>query len=144
MGALFFLVGLVVLVGSWAAYSLDTSIERHGGRAVGYVTKKTFLFAADGDSDYVLEYRFALPSGERMNAQRTVSKELWSGLEESQSFVVLYHPENPNRNFPLGAGVTSFRVTLLVSVLGAVFLVFGLLIFVGGISAQRSPAADKR
>jgi hypothetical protein len=140
IGALFFLFGLLAIVGGWGAYHLDTSIERHGGRAIGYVTKKIFLSASDGDSDYILEYRFALPSGEPMNARRGVSKELWSSLKEGESLVVLYQHENPNRNFPAGAGVTSFGVMLFVAVLGIVFVVFGLLVFVNGLGRRPADA----
>ena len=140
IGVLFLLFGLGVVVGQWGAYNLDTGIEKHGGRATGFVTKKTFVFSSDGDSDYVLEYCFSLPSGQQLRPRRTVSKDLWSSLQEGESFVVLYHPENPNRNFPVGSGVTSFGVTVFVWVLGAVFLVFGALIFVGRIRRKSADA----
>ena len=63
IGALFFVVGCIGAIGSWAAYRLDTSIEKSGQRAEGRITKKSVLFVADGDSDYTVEYWFNLPSG---------------------------------------------------------------------------------
>jgi hypothetical protein len=140
VGILFFLFGLGMVVGQWGAYNLDTGIEKHGARANGFVTKKTFLLASDGDSDYIVEYRFSLPRGQQLKGQHSVSKKLWSSLKEGESLVVLYHPENPNRNFPLGGGVRSFGVTIFVWVLGVVFLVFGGLICVGGIRRKSSDA----
>ena len=125
MGVVFLLVGLGGVVGSWGAYVTDTNIERSGPRATGRLVKKLFLGAADGDSDYVLEYRFETPSGQSVTASRGVSKELWASLREGESREVRYSASNPKRNFPAGAGVTSIGVTIFVSVVASLFAVFG-------------------
>lgn len=124
-------VGTIGAVGSWGAYLTDSRLERSGQRAQGLVTHKRSLLSADGDSDYIVEYSFPLPSGELKQSQRGVSKALWTGLNEGQSFVVVYSRENPNRNFPLGAGVTSMGVTVFVSVLSAVVALLGFAILFG-------------
>jgi hypothetical protein len=43
---------------------------------------------------------------------------------------VAYSERNPDRNFPVGAGVTSLGVTVFVSVFSAVFAIFGTLLLV--------------
>ena len=131
MGALFFVVGCIGAIGSWGAYRLDTSIETSGQRADGRITKKSVLFAADGDSDYIVEYWFNLPSGKRVEAVRGVHKKLWSTLRDGEAFVVLYSAENPKRNFPLGGGVTSIGITVFVSVFFTVFAASGALLIAG-------------
>ena len=136
MGALFFVVGCIGAIGSWGAYRLDTSIEKSGQRAEGRITKKSVLFAADGDSDYIVEYQFNLPSGKRVEAVRGVHKELWNTLRDGEAFVVLYSAENPKRNFPLGGGVTSIGVTVFASVFFVVFAAFGALLVAGFIRGK--------
>lgn len=131
MGALFFVVGCIGAIGSWGAYRLDTSIEKSGQRAEGRITKKSVLVAADGDSDYIVEYWFNLPSGKRVEAVRGVHKELWNTLRDGEALVVLYSAENPERNFPLGGGIASIGITVFVSVFFAVFAASGALLVAG-------------
>ena len=138
MGVLFFIVGSIGALGSWAAYWLDTGIERNGHRAQGHVTRKSYLSVADGGSDYNVEYWFMLPSGERVESNRGVHKELWSTLKEGNSVIVLYSADNPKRNFPLGGGVTSIGVAVFVSVISAVIAVFGSLLIAGFIGSRRT------
>ena len=137
MGVLFFIVGSIGALGSWAAYWLDTDIERNGQRAQGHITKKSYMLVADGDSDYNVEYWFMLPSGERVESNRGVHKELWSTLKEGNSVIVLYSADNPKRNFPLGGGVNSIGVTVFVSAISAVIAMFGSLLIVGFIGSRR-------
>lgn len=125
ISVVFLLVGIGGVVGSWSAYNMDTEIERSGPRAMGLLVKKHFLRAADGDSDYILEYTFTTSSGQEVKASRGVSKELWASLREGALLEVRYSAVNPKRNFPAGAGVTSLGVTIFVSAVASVFAVFG-------------------
>ena len=140
MGVVFLLVGLGGVVGSWGAYVTDTNIERSGPRSTGRLVKKLFLGAADGDSDYKLEYTFATSSGQEVKASRSVSKELWASLREGESLEVRYSAANPKRNFPAGAGVTSMGVTIFVSAVASVFAVFGGALVLGFVRRARSEA----
>ena len=140
IGALFFVVGCIGAIGSWSAYRLDNSIEKSGQRAEGRITKKSVLFVADGDSDFIVEYWFNLPSGKRVEAVRGVDKKLWNTLRDGEAFVVLYSAESPKRNFPSGGGVTSIGVTVFASVFFGVFAVFGALLVAGFIRGKRTEA----
>ena len=140
MGVLFFIVGSIGALGSWAAYWLDAGIERNGQRAQGHITKKSYMFVADGDSDYNVEYWFMLPSGERVESSRGVPKDLWGMLDEGHSVTVLYSAENPKRNFLLRGGFTSIGVTVFVSVISAVIAIFGSLLVLGFIGGRRANA----
>ena len=140
MGTLFFVVGCIGAIGSWGAYRLDTSIEKSGQRAEGRIMNKSVLFAADGDSDYIVEYQFNLPSGKRVEAVRGVNKELWNTLRDGEAFVVLYSTENPKRNFPLGGGVTSIVLAVFASVFFGGFAAFGALLVAGFIRGRRTEA----
>lgn len=125
MGLLFALVGGFCAVGSWFAYSLDREIEKSGSRAVGHITDKSAV-----SSDFMVSYRFVLPGGERIEAGRIVSKTLWNTFQKGGTLLVKYANDNPKRNFPLGAGVTSLGITIFASAIGLVFAIFGsLLVF---------------
>lgn len=130
VGLLAVLVGILGIAVSWGAYLLDSDIEKHGARAVGNITGKSLASVADGSSDFIVAYWFSLPSGERLEAQHSVSPELWERLREGGTLVVAYSQRNPDRNFPVGAGVTSLGVTVFVSVLSAAFALFGTLLLV--------------
>ena len=121
MGTLFFVVGCIGAIGSWGAYRLDTSIETSGQRAERRITKKSVVVAADGDSDYIVEYWFNLPSGKRVEPVRRVHKKLWNTLRDGEAFVVLYSAKNPKRNFSLDGGINSIGITVFASVFFAVF-----------------------
>lgn len=140
MGFLFCLFGGLGGIGSWGAYSLDHGIEKSGASAVGHTTDKSVAFSADGDSDYVVDYWFQLPTGERVEAHRGVHKALWSTLRKGESFVVLYSVENPNRNFPRGGGVTSVGLTIFVSALSTLIGVFGVLLVAAFFRGERGDA----
>jgi len=135
-GILFFAVGCYGAVSSWDVYRLDSSIEKSGQRAEGHITRKSLLYAADGDSDYNVEYWFDLPSGERVEAIRGVHKKLWKTMRKGKSIVVLYSAENPNRNFPLGAGFTSVGFTVFMSAFFTLFAASGALLIVAFFRAK--------
>ena len=140
MGALFLLVGAGGVIGSWGAYVTDTNIEHSGPRAKGHLVKKLFMGAADGDSDYVLEYWFETPKGQVVNVSHTVSKELWVSMREGELLEVQYSETNPKRNFPAGEGVTSLGLTIFVSAVASVFAIFGGALVWGVVRSGRSEA----
>ncbi|PPD50373.1 MAG: hypothetical protein CTY16_01770 [Methylobacter sp.] len=126
IGLLFALVGGFCAIGSWFAYSLDTGIEKNGPRAVGHITDKSLVY-----SDFMVSYWFVPPGGERIEAGRIVGKKLWNTFQKGGTLVVVYANDNPKRNFPLGAGVTSLGITIFASALSLVFAIFGSLLVFG-------------
>ena len=125
MGFLFLLVGLIFLIGSWGAYFTDSKIQDSGKSAEGHIVKKSFLFDAGGDSDYILAYWFVTESGILMNASRHVNASLWKAVNENQIIEIKYSASNPKRNFPTGEGASSLGMTIFASVMGGLFALFG-------------------
>ena len=125
MGVFFLLVGLIFLIGSWGAYFTDSKIQDSGLSANAQIIKKVFLFDADGDSDYILDYWFTTNSGAKIYASHHVSKSLWNTVKENQLIEVKYSASNPKRNFPNGYGVTSLGMSIFTSVFGGLFAAFG-------------------
>lgn len=125
MGGLFLLFGLIFLIGSWGAYLTDSKIQETGKSADGHIEKKVFLFVADGDSDYILEYWFLTNDGLKINTSHHVSKSLWQKVNEKQIIEIKYSPTNPKRNFPIGEGVTSFGLSIFFSVIGGLITLMG-------------------
>jgi len=125
IGAAFFVVGLVFIVGSWGAYLTDSNIVKNGASADGRLMKKYFMRAADGDSDHMIEYWFKTADGVMIEATRGISRDLWNALHEGQTLQIHYARDNPRRNFPLGAGVTSPGIAIYASVFGALFALSG-------------------
>jgi hypothetical protein len=126
LGVLFLVAGLVALVGSWGAYFTDTAIVSEGSQAQARMTRKTFIFDAGGDSEYRIEYVFALPDGQRVDGQYGISREQWEPLQEGATIRVRYAAADPARNFPVGYGVTSRALIVLVSLLGLLGVAVGM------------------
>lgn len=118
--------GVLGVVACWGAWLVDSELLASGPRAEGQVVRKEFLRSDEGDSDYILHYRFAPAAGEPVVVQRNVPRKLWQSLHEGSSVVVVYSPTNPRRSFPEGAGVTSVWAPIVGS------LVFGALAALGG------------
>jgi len=140
VGIIFVALGAFGVMASWGAYFTDTAIAEKGQRAEGRVLGKGIVASSDGDSDFTVRYSFPLPGGQQMEAEHSVARAVWSALEEGGPVVVLFAPDHPRRNFPLGGGVTSLGVTVFVSLLAGVFAVFGTLLIFGFFQAKR-PAA---
>lgn len=118
--------GLFGAVGVWAGYFVDSRLAAQGPRAAGTVIRKELVRSADGDSDHLVIYRFALPSGQEVTSQRGLPKDRWDALAPGAPLTVVYAADNPKRNFPEGAGITSLAAPLVVT------LVFGGLAILGG------------
>jgi hypothetical protein len=128
--AFMLVAGLTGVVISWGAYRVDSGLAANGTRATGIVLKKEFLRAADGDSDHLITYRFALPNGEQVVAQHGLSKDQWTGLKEGSELVIIYSPTNPKRSFPEGAGATSVAGPILITaIFGSVAALGGVVLF---------------
>ncbi len=130
------IIGLVGVVGAWGAYLTDSELERSGPRATGVVLKKEFLRAADGDSDHLVTYRFALPSGEGVVSQRGLGKAQWTGINVGSSLVIVYSPANPKRNFPEGSGVTSIAGPIVLTAMFGFVALLGGSVLVQGLRSQ--------
>ena len=141
MGLLFLLAGLLGAIGSWGAYRLDSGIVAAGERAQGHVTRTYVLRAGDGDSDFLVDYWFHLPDGQRIQASRSVSQSLWKTLGKGQTVQVHYAADNPKRNFPAGGGVTSLGLVLFTGVFSALFAVFGVVLLMGAWRTRREGRA---
>jgi hypothetical protein len=131
LAAAFCVVGTIGAVGSWVVYRLDGAIARGGERADGHVTRKSLVYATDGDSDYTVDYWFVLPSGARIEATRGIRKALWATLREGDVVAVRYSAANPRRNFPERDGPPGVGVTAFVSLLCATLAAFGALVIAG-------------
>lgn len=139
MGTIFSIAGCQGVIGTWAAYRLDTGIQAHGQRAVGHVLGKSLPLESGGDGEYDVKYWFQLPSGERIEARREVPRAQWEKILVGDTLVILYAAQSPKRNFPQGGGVTSVGVSVFVSLLSAVFGAFGAILiasFIRGKSAE--------
>lgn len=130
-GFLFLALGVLGITGSWFAYRLDTAIERDGLRAWGEVVDKQFVAAADGDSDYLVSYRFQPQAGPLLLGSHSVGKERWRALRVGDGIEICYSPENPRRNFPLGGGVTAWAPTLFAAAVAGLLGVFGGALVIG-------------
>jgi len=139
-GIVFLVIGLLTVFGSWRGYQLDNGILEHGVRTQGHITKKIVIAAADGDSDYGVDYWFTLPAGQRIEAHGGIPKSLWDGLHEGDTLEIAYSSEYPRRNFPVGGGVTSLGLTIFVGTFGAIFAVLGGLLIGGYVRAGRTTA----
>jgi hypothetical protein len=136
-GIVFLVAGLLMVFGSWRGRQLDTRILEQGPRAAGHVTRKIVLAAADGASDHGIDYWFALPDGQRIEAHAALSKAAWDTVREGDTIQIAYSAEYPRRNFPVDGGVTSAGIAVFTGAFGAVFAVLGGLLVGGYVRAGR-------
>jgi len=123
------LVGLFFLYIGWEAYSEYAREGKYTGFATAYVTKKHYQRASDGNSIYYLEYSFVLANGRKIISKRDVLKEHWDILKVNDALKIRYDKSSPDRNIPLAGGGMSLAYIFFVSLLGAVFCVFGIMRF---------------
>ena len=121
------LIGVFFLYIGWEAYSEHARIEEYAGFATGYLTQKHFQRASDGNSVYYLEYSFVLADGRKVTSKRDIIKEQWDVLKVNDPLEIRYDKSNPERNIPLSGGGMSLAYVFFVSLLGVVFLIFGIM-----------------
>jgi hypothetical protein len=121
------ITGLFFLSASWEAYSEYMRVNEYAGYATGHVTKKYFSRAADGNSIYYLDYWFLLPDGSKISSTGNVFQQHWDALKIDNTLNIRYDLSNPNRNIPNYSGSISLVYVFFVFLLGAVFLIFGVM-----------------
>ncbi len=141
MSGAFVLFGSLAVVGSWGAYWQDTGILMSGTRAEGTVLGKRILQVADGENDYLVEYRFQPPDGQMITVERGINRTLWQAINPGEPLWIAYAADQPKRNFPVGDGVVSWITVLFVSVVGLAFFLFGGAILLKTLKPSE-PAAD--
>ena len=119
LGAIFFAVGCVGIVGSWVVHGKHSRAYTEGTRVHGEVLSKQFLAAADGSSEHLVEFRFELPSGALVEGVANLPRERWEQLRQGDAILLAYLPEEPARAVLPESGKPSF---LLPAVASAVFL----------------------
>lgn len=120
-------IGTFCIYTSWEGYSEYRRISEYGGYATGYVAKKHFSRASDGKSTYYLDYWFLPASGEKVNTTGIISKQQWELLKMGDSLEVRYSLPHPERNVPKYGGSVSLVYVFFLFLLGAVFLVYGIM-----------------
>jgi hypothetical protein len=130
-------IGCFFLAGTWGSYLDYNRIQDYSGRASGQVTKKHFQTAADGSGNYYLDYWFVPSAGSKISTSSGISKQQWDTLQVNDNLEIRYDPSNPNRNIPMYGGSPSLVLAFFMLVLGAVFLVFGVLRFIASFKKER-------
>src|SRR5512140_550696 len=114
------LLGLALLVGSgsWHAYRLNADIKAHGVHVQGHVLTKSHTTQrttkrTDNETteDYVVPYWFNAPSGQRIEASRSVYKSFFDTLQEGGPILIGYPAGDTSKNFPLEGGEASAGIT---------------------------------
>jgi hypothetical protein len=127
LGGISFLIGVFFVSASWEAYGEYMRIKEYAGHATGHLTQKHYQRASDGNSIYYLDYWFLPVGGNKISSTNSILKEHWDGLKPDDTLEVRYDKSNPSRNIPLSGGSVSLVYAFFVFVLGAVFLVFGIM-----------------
>lgn len=131
-------IGTFCIYTSWEAYSEYRRISEYDGYATGYVTKKHFSRASDGKSRYYLDYWFSTATAQKVNATGSISKQQWELLKMGDSLEVRYSLSRPERNVPKYGGSVSLVYVFFLILLGAVFLVYGIMRIINNIRQNRS------
>jgi hypothetical protein len=122
-----FFIGVSFIYIGWEAFLEYSRIHKYGGLATGYITHKHFQRASDGNSLYYLEYSFTSFDGRKITSKQDVIKDQWDVLKVNDVLQIRYDKSNPERNIPLSGGGISLAYVFLVSLLGAVFVIFGVM-----------------
>lgn len=121
------IIGLFFLWEGWEGYSEYMRVNEYAGYATGHVTKKYFSRAADGNVIYYLDYWFLLPDGNRVTSTSNMFQQNWDALKIDDTLRIRYDLSNPNRNIPKHSGSISLVYVFFIFLLGAVFLIFGVM-----------------
>jgi hypothetical protein len=121
------LIGCFFLAGTWSAYVEYNREQTYDTITTGHITGKHFSRAADGNSIYYINYWYPVADGRRISSVSSISKQNWDVLKTDDTLEVRYNKSNPNRNMPLYGASISLAYFFLVFILGAVFMVFGVM-----------------
>lgn len=132
LGAISLLIGVFFVMASWESSSEYMRVKEYAGFATGNVTKKHFSQAADGNSLYYIDYWFILSDGKKISSTRSILKQHWDVLKADDTLEIRYDKSNPDRNIPMAGGSLSLVYAFFVFILGAVFLIFGIMRIISG------------
>ena len=132
------MIGTFCIYTSWEAYSEYKRISEYDGYTTGYVTKKHFSRASDGKSTYYLDYWFSTATAQKVNATGIISKQQWELLKVDDSLEVRYSLSHPDHNLPKYGGSVSLAYVFFLFLLGAVFLVYGIMRIIHNLCLNRS------
>lgn len=120
-GGVFLAGGLLLAVGGWGAWSRDSRLLTEGQRTQAVVVALDRIRDVEGDSSYLVRYRFTLPDERVVENQRHLRARDWRLLRVGGPVEVVYDPAHPKQGFPMqGGGVRSVgAVWLLLGVGGA-------------------------
>lgn len=142
VGVSMFTVGLIGSYAVWGAYWADRQIERNGIRTNARILEKSKSTSSDGDNDHFLKYEFNV-ADKPVITDRIVNLRIWEEAEIGEELPILYSPEDPNRNFPVGGGNTSFRLNLFLSSIWSLLAILGFAILWGFFRPTRQPVVDE-
>jgi hypothetical protein len=132
VGTISLLIGVFFVMASWESISEYMRVKEYAGFATGNVTNKHFSQAADGNSLYYIDYWFILADGKKISSTRSILKQHWDVLKVDDTLEIRYDKSNPNRNTPMAGGSVSLVYAFFVFILGAVFLIFGIMRLISG------------
>ncbi|WP_158623662.1 DUF3592 domain-containing protein [Corallococcus llansteffanensis] len=138
-GALFVLMGVIVVVMVFVIFHRDLRVQTEGVWAQGRVVRKE-KHARSRTSrgvDYVLHYGFPRKGGWQ-NAQRNVSRELWERLRAGSSIQVLHDSEDPSLSYPEGEGGMPLEFAMLAFLLAGGTIVTGIVLLLRSAGAQEA------
>ena len=118
-------IGCFLLAGTWGSYSNYDQLKKYNGRTSGYITKKHFQTAADGNGNYYLDYWFVPAAGSKISVSNIIAKQQWDMLKVGDSLEIRYDQSNPGRNIPMYEGSPSLVMAFFMLIMAAVFLLFG-------------------
>lgn len=136
-------LSFLLFYAAWGIFLEYHRVESYGGNAIGLVTHKHFARGSDGNTIYYLDYEFSTNNGKKMHSTGTVLKPHWDVAKVGGALKIRYDLSNPDHNLPTADGGTSLFNAFFVSLLGVVFLVFGVMRLIS--SFKKTPdKSDKR
>lgn len=137
IGLFFLLPGMLLVGGSWIGYYTGKALMWQSGTTTATIVKKTYVYAADGDSDYEIRYTFTPPASLPVTTNYIVGKEYWESHKEGDTITVHYGRAKPSHNFPDGYGSASISLPIYFTLFGGAFAAFGAVLLYGGLFPER-------
>lgn len=141
MGILFFAAGCFGIVGSWIVHERQSRAYADGLRVSAEIVGKNLVFAADGSSEYLIDYRFRSPAGQVMAGSTPLPKSRWDQLSEGDRITLAYLPEEPGRVVVPELGKPTVMLPIFVGAVASLIALLGAAIAVGAVSAESRGAA---